>query len=310
MIKRVISAVMTVAIAVSIAGCQKKRVIPDDTLANIFHDAFVVNAYIGEERINLDSLQIYEPIFEQYGYTAKDVIYTVGNFSRRKSARLGTVVEQAISRLERENKHYAQKVVILDTIQNVAVRTFTRTVYRDSLIMVDKRADSMLLRLEISPICQGEYSISYNYKCEGDMSKYPRRAEFYFKDDDGFRNGYTSVSLNQMGSVKRTIIARKSEGKLVLHLGEIEKSNSDKSARDKRSKSKSKQKQKGLKNKPSITIRNLEVVYKPKTESAIDSLFARYVDVKIFADEFLAKKDSLTLSADSTRVSTPTAHND
>ena len=117
-----------------VTGCAKKNIIPDNTLADIFHDAFVVNAYIGEEHINLDSLQVYEPIFNRYGYTAKDVVYTVGNFSRRKSARLGTVVEQAISRLERESKEYEKKVVILDTIRNVAVRSFTRTIYNDTLI--------------------------------------------------------------------------------------------------------------------------------------------------------------------------------
>jgi hypothetical protein len=54
----------------------------------------------------------------------------------------------------------------------------------------------------------------------------------------------------------------------------------------------------------------LTVTYKPKEEEAIDSLFKRYVDIKIFADGFLIKKDSLTLSPDTTRVSTPTPHND
>ena len=37
-----------------VTGCAKKNIIPDNTLADIFHDAFVVNAYIGEEHINLD----------------------------------------------------------------------------------------------------------------------------------------------------------------------------------------------------------------------------------------------------------------
>ena len=69
MIKRVVSILLLVAM-LGITGCRKSTVIPDDTLADIFHDAFVVNAYIGEERINLDSLQIYEPIFARYGYTA------------------------------------------------------------------------------------------------------------------------------------------------------------------------------------------------------------------------------------------------
>ncbi len=237
MLKRVLSAVIAVVIVVGMSSCHKKRVIPDDTLAEIFHDAFVVNAYIGEKNIDLDSLQIYEPIFKQYGYTAKDVIYTVGNFSRRKSARLGTVVEQAISRLERENKYHAKKVVILDTIQNVAVRTFTRTLHQDTLIKVIKRADTTRLQLKISPAYEGEYDISYSYKCEGDIRKYPRKAEFYFEDEDGFRSGYASVRLHQTGTVKRTIIARRNEQRIVLNLGMLEKkANSERKQKKKRSK--------------------------------------------------------------------------
>ena len=111
--KRCFIACMVVSLLLGVSACRKHTVIPDSVLAEIFHDAFVANAYIGVESIDLDSLQIYEPIFERYGYTAKDVAYTVGNFSRRKSARLGTVVEQAISRLEKESKMYAKKVVVI-----------------------------------------------------------------------------------------------------------------------------------------------------------------------------------------------------
>ena len=58
-----------------------------------------------------------------------------------------------------------------------------------------------------------------------------------------------------------------------------------------------------------LEIRNLRVRYKLNADAAIDSLFGRYVDIKIFADGFLIKKDSLALSADTTRVSTPTTNN-
>ena len=64
MIKRALYAIVAV-VALTLVGCGQKRIIPDDTLADIFHDAFVVNAYIGEERINLDTLQIYEPILDR-----------------------------------------------------------------------------------------------------------------------------------------------------------------------------------------------------------------------------------------------------
>lgn len=290
MIKKIGCAIVAMA-AFAIVGCSQKSIIPDDTLADIFHDAFVVNAYIGEERVNLDSLQIYEPIFNRYGYTAEDVVHTVGNFSRRKSARLGSVVEAAISRLEEENKHYAGKVVILDTIKSVAVRTFTKVVYSDSLVRANKRADSVDMKVVIMPVSPGEYTISYGYKCEGDVEKTPRKAEFYFENEDGHRRGYATVSLRSFGTVNRTIFANDTDVRLVLKLGDFEK--------------KSKSYPKGH----SITIRNLKVTRKLKEKDAIDSLFKQYVDVKIFANEFLFKKDSVALSADSTRVSITTPDN-
>ena len=271
--------------AMAFVSCTQKRIIPDDTLADIFHDAFVVNAYIGEERVNLDSLQIYEPIFNRYGYTSEDVVHTVGNFSRRKSARLGSVVEAAISRLEQESKIYAGKVVILDTIKSVAVRTFTRVIYRDSLIKSNKRADSVNMRVIVTPVTKGEYTINYSYKCNGDLEKHPRKAEFYFENEDGHRHGYTSVSMHMFGTVNRTLVANDSDVRLVMKLGEFEKKS---------------------KNHPkdhSITIRNLKVTRKLREKDALDSLFKHYVDVKIFSNEFLYKKDSVALSADSTRVS-------
>jgi hypothetical protein len=217
---------------------------------------------------------------------------------------LGTVVEQAISRLEQEQKYYFNRVVILDTIRNVAVRTFSRTVHKDSLIKVKKRADSTKLQLVISPVSRGEYTISYSYKCEGDLGKYPRKAEFYFEDSEGFRSGYASASLNMFGNIKRTIIARGTESKIVLNLGKFDKSKAHSSRKKGTKSSKSSTKEQ------TFTIRDLEIKYRPTSESAIDSLFARYVDVKIFADGFLIKKDSLALPADSTRISTPTTRND
>ena len=292
--------ILLLMVVFAISGCAKKNVIPDDTLAKIFHDAFVVNAYVDEMRMDIDSLHIYEPIFNRYGYTAKDVIYTVGNFSRRKSSRLGSVVEQAISRLEKESKEYAKKVIILDTIRNVAVRTYSRTIYKDSLIKVTKRADSTRLHIEISPILPGEYSISYKYKCEEDMEKYPRNSEYYFLDENGHRNSFTAHSLRNNGIISRTLVSRTDNRKLVLDLG---KYNLPMVGKKKNKRARPPKKQ-------NLEIGNLKVLYKPNDEAAIDSLFERYVNIKIFADGFLLKTDSLALSADSTRVSTSSSRND
>ena len=84
------------------AACAHHTIIPDEKLALIFHDAFLANAYVGGRSLAKDSLNLYEPIFAHYGYTTEDVHYTIGNFSKRKSARLGDVVERAIALLEAE----------------------------------------------------------------------------------------------------------------------------------------------------------------------------------------------------------------
>ena len=149
-------------LALGALSCARHTIIPDSELALIFRDAFLANAYISNENIRTDSLRIYEPIFARYGYTTEDVYYTIGNFSKRKSARLGDVVERAIDLLEAEGKVYNREVAILDTIDNVAQRTFTHTVYADSLIRVSSLRDTARLSFTFD-VVPGEYTVSLKY---------------------------------------------------------------------------------------------------------------------------------------------------
>lgn len=281
--RRIITTLLLLLFAATFAECRRNRVIPDDTLASIFHDAFLANSYVGVSRMNLDSLQIYEPIFEKYGYTSKDVRYTVSNFSRRKSARLGNVVERAISRLDEEGKTLEQQVVILDTISNVAVRTMRRTILADSLREIRKAADSTLLRVEIAPLSVGEYDITYDYEYGEDIAKYPRRSSMWFERENGSRRSAYSYRLRKEDKVHRVMNADGECARLVIDLGSY-----DGKAHNK---------------KQNLNVRNLRIRFTPTPEAAVDSLFSRYVDIKIFADEFLrTATDSLALPADSARV--------
>lgn len=281
--RRFVTTLLLLLAAATFAECRRNRVIPDDTLADIFHDSFLANSYVGVSRMDLDSLQIYEPIFEKYGYMGKDVRYTIGNFSRRKSARLGNVVERAISRLDAEGKALEQQVVILDTIGNVALRTMRRTILADSLREIRRAADSVRLRVEISPISAGEYDITYEYACGEDIAKYPRRASMWFERDNGTRRSAYTFRLRKEDKIRRVMTADGESAKLVLDLGSYD------------GKSRSK--------KQNLDIRNLRIRFTPTAASAVDSLFSRYVDIKIFADEFLrTATDSLALPADSARV--------
>lgn len=306
MIKRCLYSVLLVVMLL-MASCKERKVIPDETLVDIFHDAFLVNAYIGEEHINIDSLQIYEPIFQRYGYTVEDVKNAIGNFSRRKNVKLSSLMTQVIERLDKERKMYKKQVVILDTIKNVALRTFNREIYYDSLIVAKKRADSTNLHIVISPAPRGEYRITYSYICEDDLDKNPRSAEFYFTDENGYPRNRTIVTLRKSRKtqengdmVNRTLVAREEFRSLVLNLGKY--TDLDKGATTSGGK-------KGKKRLPpktqSLKIKNLKVYHKLDQEDSIDSLFARYVDVKIFVDDFLIDRDSLAILPDTIGVATP-----
>ena len=299
MIKRALYSLLLVAM-LSLVGCRDRaQVIPDDTLADIFHDAFVVNAYVGESRINIDSLQVYEPIFNRYGYTADDVVHTVGNFSRRKSVRLGSIVESAIAKLETESKRYDKQVAILDTIRNVAIRTSKRTIYSDSLIVAKSRADSTKLRIEVTPAPRGEYSILFSYSCGDDLEKFPRSTEIYFADEDGHHKNRVSFSLRDKGLINRTLISKDNSRKLVLNIGKYTDLSKAESTGGKKLPPKTQ----------NLEVRNLKIFRKLNESDAVDSLFERYVNIKVFVDGFLIKKDSVALSTDATGVSASTTSN-
>ena len=68
----------------------------------------------------------------------------------------------AIDKLEAEGKFYDREVAVLDTIDNVARRTFTRTVYADSLIRVGSLRDTARLRIAVD-VQPGEYELRLKY---------------------------------------------------------------------------------------------------------------------------------------------------
>jgi hypothetical protein len=280
----------------TVMGCARRKEIDDKTLAQIFRDAYLTNAYLGINYINIDSIQIYEPILDQYGYTPEDLRYTIGNFSRRKSAQLGRVLREAEKEIAEYAVDYEKRVVVLDTIKDVAIRSFKRMVYQDSLIEVKKRADTSKLKLTIEPLQPGTYSVRYKYtynkKEEPKRKKSKKRPEdeltlrgaLYIETFSGSHRNNYSYNLRKEESIRRTLIADTSAHKLVLTFAKP----SD--ARHK------------IRN-IDLKVEDIEILYTPSEEMAIDSLFMKYVDIKIFDNVFFnTPTDSLPLPADTTRV--------
>lgn len=285
--KRVLIITLTLLCIVS---CARKKEIDDQTLAKIFSEAYISNAYLGINYFNIDSVQIYEPILERYGYTPEDLRYTIGNFSRRKSAQLGRVLKDAEEQIKVFADIYEKEVVILDTIKNVAVRSMQRVVCKDSLISVKNLADTSKLKLVVEPLQPGMYSIRYRYTCErekikekGKSKDLSLRGAINIETNNGIHKNNYSYNLRDEENIRRTITTDTASKRLVITFAKT----ADQSKKMK---------------KPNVTVTDLVIEYTPEENLAIDSLFKRYIDIKIFDDVFFPAKDSLTLSADSTRV--------
>lgn len=248
------------------AACSRHKIIPDEQLAMIFRDAYLANAYISDQRVATDSLRIYEPIFARYGYTTDDVHYTIGNFSKRKSARLSDVVERAIDLLEDEGKRYNRQVAILDTIDNVARRNCTRTLVADSMLRIESLRDTARLSytLDVQP---GEYRITMRYMIDSlDRNRRGLKATTWLERKDSTRANYYTTTLRRDREETFTRLFTVDTTHRRLHLNLL-----GFYARPER---------------PSMFVEELRVEYTPPTAEAVEELYERQLDIRIFADDF------------------------
>jgi hypothetical protein len=181
-----------------LSGCGGPKIIPDRELAKIFHDIYLVNAYVGHENLNIDSLNIYEPVFASYGYTSEDIQYTIGNFAKRKSARLSEDVVQVAGRmLLAESNHYIRRREIRDSLRLVAREKYAEDVHFDSLIRVRRIADTSRLRITISDVRPGSYNLSMNYTIDSLDGNSQHRLNTWFVDADGKESNTSSQRLTK-----------------------------------------------------------------------------------------------------------------
>lgn len=266
--RKMMSAVVKMAVAVvvllSSVSCRKARIIPDSTLSKIFYEAFLTNAYISEKRVGTDSLAIYEPIFEKYGYTVEDLQYTIGNFSKRKSARLGNVVEVAIARLEAEGAYYDREAAILDTIDARARRMFSKTVYADTLIEVHRLSDTARMRIVVDSMLRGEYQVSFAYNIDSLDKNSRQRVMIRSERADGTEH----VELNNVmqrrteRQITQTVKNDGSMHRLKISLAEFAPNTKVE--------------------RPHITFRDVRVRYIPYAADVVDSLYERTLNLGIF----------------------------
>ncbi|MDE6069775.1 MAG: DUF4296 domain-containing protein, partial [Alistipes sp.] len=196
----------------------------------------------------------------------EDVHYTIGNFSKRKSARLGDVVERAITMLEAEGKFYDREVAVLDTIDNVALRTARRVVHADSLIRVRSLADTVRTSF-VFDVVPGDYDVRLTYRIDSlDRNTKGFRSTMWLERADGSQASLSTASLRRHREEKlsRHFKADSTHRRLhVVLLGFVDKPQ-----------------------RPHVTVRDFEVVHTPPLRTAVEQLYEQQLGIRIFADEF------------------------
>jgi hypothetical protein len=204
-----------------LAACSGPRIIPDEELAEIFRDAYLTNSYIQLHRpANLDSLNMYEPIFAKYGYTTQDVQFTIGNFAKRKNARMTDVVDRTIEMLGSSSKSYKRRAAIFDSIAGIARERYAKVVYTDTLIKVRRVADTARLRIQIPVRELGTYDVSYYYLLDTADRNSDLRVSHYLENDKGVRSSVISRRLTgpEQEHVTASFTALPTHRKLILNL--------------------------------------------------------------------------------------------
>lgn len=276
------------AVVLAVSACSRPKDIPGSKLVNIFHDAFLANAYLREKGISADSLEIYEPIFRRYGYTSEDVRYTLSRIAERKSSRLSDLMTSVGDWLADEASAEAYRVMILDTIDNVAQRTFTRTIYADTLIRAKRMADTTRLKVVVEDLLPGEYTVTFDYFIDSLDKNRISRAELWLeRSDSSAVSRYTTVLYRYRDDAFTRRLTVDSTHRR-LHLNMYYHMQHDK------------------REQPDVTIRNLKVVrVLPKAE-AVDSLYREQLGIRIFNPELMLNdehaQDSIALSVHRTEA--------
>lgn len=247
----------------SAVGCSGPKVIPDNDLINIIHDAYIANAYMNECNIREDSLYVYEPIFQRYGYTMTDMQYTLRTFNERKSAMLSDIMSEVYRRLDAESDIEAAKMVVLDTIDNIAKRTYTRTIYADSLIRAKRMKDTTKLRITIEDLVPGEYTVSFTYLIDTLDENHNSRVEAYALRNDSTQSLRHTLMLSRYreGKYSRKFSIDTSHKELFINM--FYHPMNEESAL------------------PDITITDFKVVRVLPLEVSVDSLYQHQLNLQI-----------------------------
>jgi hypothetical protein len=128
--KRFLHIVLVIVLA---AACRGPRIIPKDTLTDIYVDMLMADQFVREENIprkQLDSMLVYEAVFNKYGYDTDDYMNSV-RYYLKDPERFSKIFEEVAKRLEGEANALEK---IIERQERLAQRAVATNPRLDSLL--------------------------------------------------------------------------------------------------------------------------------------------------------------------------------
>lgn len=275
--KRYIRIITSLLFVGTLLACNAPKIIPDRELGQIFHDAMLVNAFIQHNRqMELDSMNIYEPILAKYGYTKEDMHYTLNKITRQKSSSLGNVADYMINTLTEESEKLNKKVAKMDTIESVARRRYEQILLRDTAIVATTEADTTKLQITVPHAQKGLYRIEASYTLDKEDKGIGRRYYVDWMRGDSLIRNITNAPLIRGRKGKISVEAWLATGDSLADCMQIDFTRFN-------------LKKNRLKKTP-MTIHEIKVLYTPTIDESRERLLREQSHMRIFADTMINLK--------------------
>lgn len=161
-----------------LAACgNSQKEIPEEKLRDIIADIVLTDSYINNvmkptyrER---DTIDYFNPILDKYGYTIKDLEYTLDKYSRRKTDVIWNTLDQATAQVEVIRAMYDSGSKMREKWNTFVTERSTDTLYYHEDTINIRSVSDLNKLINKKPIHnRGTFTISFDYKMkEGEKNE-------------------------------------------------------------------------------------------------------------------------------------------
>ncbi|MDR2287335.1 MAG: DUF4296 domain-containing protein [Prevotellaceae bacterium] len=148
--------VFTIFILITFVSCSKQKIIPEKILADIIYQMQITDVVLlmyETSMRHIDSIRIYEPIVEKFGYSLDDLRNTFIKYTA-EDGKLQDVFKQVIAKINNEKNIYQEPARIEKLSENMNVGA-------DSIFIYARTMSKQNIEVRLSE--QGVYDVSASY---------------------------------------------------------------------------------------------------------------------------------------------------